>query len=148
MMCPKCGGVLIRGYVSGKSELEYACQVCGVMGLRVVSQPAQKPASATDTASYLPGLFLDHWPKDAPQPTPEYKFAPGRKCAFDLAWPAKKVAVECEGYVHKTEGRFHSDVEKYNLAVMMGWRIYRATRRILADQGEAFANVVRMAVEE
>lgn len=65
-----------------------------------------------------------------PEPTPEYTFHPHRKWRFDYAWPLHKVAVEIEGGAF-TQGRhtrgagFIADMEKYNAAVLLGWRVLR-----------------------
>lgn len=65
-------------------------------------------------------------------PTEEYQFHAERKWRFDFAWPNKKVAVEVEGGAF-TNGRhtrgtgFIKDMEKYNAAVMEGWKLLRFT---------------------
>ena len=65
-----------------------------------------------------------------PLPVPEYRFHPDRKWQFDYAWPGEKVALEVEGGVF-TKGRhsralgFVADMEKYNTAALMGWRVVR-----------------------
>lgn len=62
----------------------------------------------------------------------EYKFHPERKWRFDYAIPAHKIALEVEGGVW-TSGRhtrpkgFLGDIEKYNTATLMGWRVFRTT---------------------
>lgn len=62
----------------------------------------------------------------------EYKFHPERKWRFDYAIPAHKIALEVEGGVW-TQGRhtrphgFLGDIEKYNTATLMGWRVFRTT---------------------
>ncbi|MCM1168922.1 MAG: endonuclease domain-containing protein [Bacteroides sp.] len=62
----------------------------------------------------------------------EYRFHPTRKWRFDYAIPAYKIAVEVEGGVW-TQGRhtrpqgFLGDMEKYNTATLMGWRVFRTT---------------------
>lgn len=65
-------------------------------------------------------------------PEPEYKFHPTRKWRFDYAWPNHKVALEIEGGVwtrgrHTRGSGFIGDMEKYNNAAMLGWRIIRIT---------------------
>lgn len=65
-------------------------------------------------------------------PEAEYRFHPTRKWKFDWAFPAYKVAVEIEGAVW-TQGRhtrgvgFVKDIEKYNEATILGWRVLRCT---------------------
>ena len=62
----------------------------------------------------------------------EYRFHPVRKWRFDYALPSCMVAVEVEGGVW-TKGRhinpkgFLADIEKYNAATAMGWRVFRVT---------------------
>ena len=62
----------------------------------------------------------------------EYRFAPPRKWRFDYAWTGQMVALEVEGGVW-TQGRhtrgagFLGDMEKYNRAAVLGWRIVRCT---------------------
>ena len=67
-----------------------------------------------------------------PCPTPELMFHPKRKWRFDFAWESKKLALEIEGMVwrngrHTRGSGFVKDMEKYNNASMLGWRIIRAT---------------------
>lgn len=62
----------------------------------------------------------------------EYRFHPRRKWRFDYAIPAHKIAIEVEGGVW-TRGRhtrpkgFLGDMDKYNAAAVMGWRLLRCT---------------------
>jgi hypothetical protein len=69
---------------------------------------------------------------DIPLPETEHKFHPTRKWRFDYAWPRYKIALEVEGGVwtggrHTRPKGFLGDVEKYNHAAAMGWRILRTT---------------------
>lgn len=81
-----------------------------------------------------------------PAPVQEHRFAPPRRWRFDFAWPAMKLAVEVEGgqWVggHVTKGRFEGDMEKYNTAVLEGWRVLRVTPGMVED-GRALAFVQR-----
>lgn len=140
--CPKCREEMRPVTLSGKPA--FFCVRCQEAHEELLER-SQKAASTPDTSDYLPGLFLEHW--TGPTPETEYQFAPGRKSKFDLAWPAKKVAVECEGYVHRTESRFHSDVEKYNTATLLGWKVYRCTSRILKEQPLAFTSMIERELE-
>lgn len=65
-----------------------------------------------------------------PAPIPEYKFHPTRKWRFDYAFIQGKVALEVEGGVwtggrHTRGSGFVKDMEKYNAAATMGWRVIR-----------------------
>ncbi len=81
-----------------------------------------------------------------PEPTAEYKFLESRKFKFDFAWVEQKVALEAEGMVHRIKSRFHSDIEKYNLALEAGWRVYRASRRDL-EQPEVLLKQLKKALK-
>lgn len=67
----------------------------------------------------------------------EHKGINGRKFRFDCANVADKIAVEIEGGIwmpkgaHNTGIAMSKDMEKYNLAVLEGWRILRYTPETL-----------------
>ena len=65
-----------------------------------------------------------------PKPQIEVKFYPERRWRFDYAWPERRVAVEIEGAVwvqgrHTRGSGFVGDMEKYNAAGKLGWRVFR-----------------------
>lgn len=65
-----------------------------------------------------------------PAPVREHRFHPVRRWRFDYAWLAEKVALEVEGGVwtggrHTRGAGFVGDMEKYNAAVVAGWRVVR-----------------------
>ena len=69
-------------------------------------------------------------------PVTEYRFHLKRKWRFDFAWPDQKLAVEIEGGTFKksrhTSGPgFHNDCEKYNAAVLEGWKVFRFDSRMV-----------------
>lgn len=62
----------------------------------------------------------------------EFRFHQVRKWRFDYAFPEHKVALEVEGGVwtggrHTSSAGFLRDMEKYNTAAVMGWRVVRTT---------------------
>ena len=62
----------------------------------------------------------------------EHLFHPKRKWRFDYAFPAQKIALEVEGGVftggrHTRPRGFLGDIEKYNQATLLGWRLFRVT---------------------
>ena len=76
-----------------------------------------------------------------PPYTTEHVFSPPRKWRFDMAWAEHMLALEIEGGTH-TRGRhtrpigYQNDCEKYNNAVLLGWRVLRVTSKHIME-GEA-----------
>jgi hypothetical protein len=68
--------------------------------------------------------------KGIPAPVLEHVFALPRKWRFDVAWLNEKIALEIEGGTfaggrHTRGAGFRADMEKYNRAVLLGWRVVR-----------------------
>lgn len=68
--------------------------------------------------------------KGLPVPIREFVFAKPRQWRFDLAWLDALVALEVEGGAfvkgrHTRGAGFRNDIEKYNRAVVLGWRVVR-----------------------
>ena len=86
---------------------------------------AWKPVSDLETT-----LLFQIRAVNLPDPLKEYRFAPPRRWRFDMCWPDNMLAVEIEGGAW-TQGRhtrgkgFIADMEKYNKATLMGWRLLR-----------------------
>ena len=79
----------------------------------------------------------------------EYRFHPTRKWRFDYAIPEHKIALEVEGGVwtrgrHTSPKGFLNDIEKYNTATLMGWRVFRTTPDDLYKS--ATINLVKCAI--
>ncbi len=77
-----------------------------------------------------------------PLPLPEHPFARdwGRRWRFDFAWPDLRLAVEVDGGIwipgggrHNRGAGYEADVEKLNVAVILGWRVLRFTPSHLAN---------------
>jgi hypothetical protein len=92
------------------------------------------------------------------EPVPEYCFAPPRLFRFDWAWPEKSTCLEVEGGIwagkpchvcgmrrggrHNSGQGMENDIEKYNLAVLEGWRVLRCTPQDVQN-GKVFALLKR-----
>lgn len=80
----------------------------------------------------------------------EYMFHPTRKWKFDFCIPSLMIAIEIEGAVW-TQGRhtrgagFIADMEKYNTATAMGWRIFRI---VPGDYGKALRFIEQLIKTE
>ena len=79
-------------------------------------------------------VFMDLWRwicPNLPLPIREFRFSK-RRFRFDFAFPDRKVAVEIEGggwlygRHHRPKG-YERDLEKYNLAQSLGWKVFRFT---------------------
>ena len=75
-------------------------------------------------------------------PITEYRFSPPRRWRFDFAWPTWMIAVEQEGGVwiqgrHSRGAGMVKDMEKYNTAALLGWRVFRFTPQQIKS-GEAY----------
>ena len=75
-----------------------------------------------------------------PKPEREWKFDAKRRWRFDYAWPERMIALEVEGGIwtggrHTRGAGFLKDVEKYNRAAVLGWRLVRVTPDKLVSAG-------------
>ena len=75
-----------------------------------------------------------------PRPEREHKFDAKRRWRFDYAWPERMIALEVEGGVwtggrHTRGSGFVRDMEKYNRAAVLGWRLLRVTPDKLVSFG-------------
>jgi very-short-patch-repair endonuclease len=74
----------------------------------------------------------------------EYRFHETRRWRFDFAFPSQKLAIEIDGQGggHSRVKAVRDECEKYNAAVLLGWRIMRfpATDRL---QAHAWARLIR-----
>lgn len=66
----------------------------------------------------------------------EFRFHDTRRWRFDAAIPSLMLAFECEGGSwtggrHTNPIGFAKDLEKYNTATLMGWRVYRFVPKML-----------------
>ncbi len=84
------------------------------------------------------------------KPVLEYRFHPTRKWRFDVALPEQRIAIEVEGGIfikqapatdpvakqkqrarmaHASPMAILRDIEKYNEAQFLGWRVFRTSTR-------------------
>lgn len=82
-----------------------------------------------------------------PDPYQEVVFRDTRRWRFDMAWPNQMLAVEVEGGTwvqgrHNRGGGMERDCQKYNAALLLGWRVLRFTGGMV-ESGEAIADIGR-----
>ena len=82
-------------------------------------------------------------------PIEEYPFSKelGRKHRFDFAFVDEKLAVEIEGNAWRVRGGGRhmqdNDLEKYNLAALLGWRVLRFSPGMLKRNPEECIQLVK-----
>lgn len=91
-------------------------------------------------AAFFMNCFRRRFP--GVQIVPEYQFHPKRRWRFDFAIPEQKIALECEGglfsgHGHNRGAAMIRDMEKYNAAAILGWRLLRTIPRDI-DSGKVF----------
>lgn len=102
--------------------------------IRILTEPVKIPAPAFLVPSQpntLAQKFESMWQElGGPALHQEYKFHPDRKWRADYCHKATKVLIELEGGVwdggrHTRGPGFINDIEKYNAATMLGYRVLR-----------------------
>lgn len=92
----------------------------------------------------------------------EHRFSSPRRWRFDIAWVDRKIAVEIDGGVyarygarrcplcrqipsgrHTSGAGFEKDCEKMDEAVLLGWRVFRFTPKMI-ESGYAIDTVARV----
>jgi very-short-patch-repair endonuclease len=98
-------------------------------------------------------LSLQMKASGVPQPVHEFRFHPVRRWRFDFAWPSLLLAVEVEGGTkwgrsrHSFGEGFDADCEKYNTALLLGWRVLRFSGAMV-DNGEALQTIEQALGED
>ena len=88
-------------------------------------------------ASKLEAKFALYWKGcGGPELATEFPFFVTRKWRFDFAHLQTRTAFEIEGGIwtnsRHTRGQgFSNDCEKYNTAVLCGWRVFRLTGKMI-----------------
>lgn len=112
----------------------------GVLGSNpAAGQDGNRGAGAVSSLKPLRSLsglekqFLWAWQAlGGPELVREHRFHAVRLWRFDFAHVPTKVAIELEGGTwrasrHTTGSGFRKDCEKYNAAILLGWRVFRLT---------------------
>lgn len=111
-------------------DRQKAIQVQSVFQKQAASQKTKASVRSSQRAAME---FLNICEKAGlPAPVLEHKFHPTRNWRFDVAWPAFKLAIEIDGGVwvggrHNASAGFVKDMEKFNSASILGWRILHTT---------------------
>lgn len=107
----------------------------------------QRPRKGPKTAEV--DLFVEFARTEGLTVVREYEFHPQRKWRFDYALPRERIALEVEGGVwqygrHNRAAGFLGDMDKYNAAAVLGWRVLRVTPKNL--RRAATLEMIRAAI--
>lgn len=114
----------IRGFNIPQRQKNYS-------GNQHINIPREKPKGLV----WLEWNLLYWGNERALQLEREHQFDQQRKWRFDFAFPAIKIAVEYEGGIfmdrsgHNSHTGIQRDIEKYNRAQALGWKIVRCTAK-------------------
>lgn len=75
----------------------------------------QSPIEA-ELSRQLTALKLPAWKRN-------HVFLEHRKFELDFCWESIRFGVEVQGNVHRIKARFKSDIEKFALALLAGWKL-------------------------
>ena len=100
-----------------------------------------KQKKAERYAWFLP-MLKERWP-DA---VAEFRFNPKRKWSADFAIPSERLLIEVEGGIfsggrHTRGAGFMGDMEKYNSAAMLGYRVLRYSPTQLKEYRKVIADI-------
>jgi len=107
----------------------------------------------SELEAYFEMLLRSELGDGIPKPVGEYRFFDGRRFRFDYAWLEPwKVAVEIEGGTwvqggHSRGVGYAKDCEKYNLAVLDGWRVIRFTGDMLKKDGQGCIDILKKVLD-
>lgn len=119
-----------------------------------IGKPSPAPAKPRKTARKGPktaevDLFVEFARAEGLAVAREYEFHPQRRWRFDYALPRERIALEVEGGVwqygrHNRAAGFLGDMDKYNAAAVLGWRVLRVTPKNL--RRAATLEMIRAAI--
>ena len=122
---------MTRGVVT---EAEFAALGLGSVAAKpkATKRPAGKRTGPRRRPEQVTSLLLHITATGLPAPVEELRFHPRRLWRFDLAWPDRKLACEVDGAVwsggrHTRGAGFTEDCNKFNEALLLGWRVLRVT---------------------
>ena len=107
------------------------------------------PSSLERQFAYYLRALAPEWADAAVE---QYRIVPGRRYAWDYAFPAQRVAVELHGGLHSNGAhvRAHGvqrDMAKANAATLAGWRVLYFSTDDLEDDPEGAISQLRAVLE-
>lgn len=111
-----------------------------------VREGRSRPSESVLETRLLKLLRAAGWP----EPVPQYEVRTGGKtlARIDLAYPDRKLAVECDGYrFHSGRRAWQRDLWRRNLLAEAGWRVLHVTWDDLEGRPAEVLNKIRSALD-
>ena len=119
-------------------------------GQKLPAAPKKPKAVQHPDGSTLERAFLTAWKQNAPKGLPAFTrnhpYDSERKFDFDFALVEYRIAIECDGWGHKTTKRFEEDILRHNLANKLGWTLFRCTPKLLEEDPAGFVEMIVAAI--
>ncbi len=132
---------------------EFTDRQAALQSTKPVFGQKKKPSKKSHLEERI-ASYIQH--KQLARPVRQLHFAKetlGRQWRFDFAWPDRGLALEIDGGTFMAKGAHNTgmamlkDAQKYNAALLLGWRVFRVTDRMFRD-GEAFTVLEAMLSTE
>jgi hypothetical protein len=119
----------------------------GVRRLRrvVLANMHRKEVTDSDLEFLVLGLITE---AGLPEPVLHHRALDGDRfvAEIDLAYPQWKIAIECDGAIHREEEVHEADLPRQNDLALEGWLILRFTTKGVVRRPESVVNEVRAAI--
>ena len=124
--------------------------IAGATGRADSTKAPKTDKHTAQSGSVLESRFGALWEiAGCPPLVREYRFDEVRRWRFDFAHPATQIAIEIEGGLygngrHQRAQGYIADCEKYNVATLGGWQVYRLTSEMItAEWCNRIADAIR-----
>lgn len=123
--------------------------VRGIRYLRLIAQARREEKGAVESG--LERLTLNAIKRHGlPMPVAQHPITDGWGMTFyaDLAYPDRKVAIECDGYeYHSGAVEWDRDLRRRNILSLTSWRVLHVTHKRLKEDARGFISELRRALE-
>lgn len=121
----------------------------GIRKLRhlILTQAARQEITDSDFELLVLGLLRE---AGLPEPELHHRVFDGARfiAEVDIAYPQLRIAIECDGGVHRTPEVHERDLARQNDLILAGWTVIRFTWRRVQARPEVVANEVAAAIRQ
>ncbi|HKT55141.1 MAG TPA: hypothetical protein VJR25_00080 [Microbacterium sp.] len=141
-------GWIVSPALAGRAELEASIPFKrkGVVALREALSRA-RPGVASRPETWMRLTLVDAGLEEPETDVDVYTESGTFIGCVDLAFPARKIAIEYEGDHHRIDkAQWNRDIEKHDALVRAGWRVIRVTAQMLFSEPRRLVSLTRSAL--